>query len=114
MVFVVLFWKDHPFARIEKFSMADGLKAELQRLEAQRTRIEAEIAERSARLKAAGVGMESPLVDAEVCASRLTAAGPKALLFIPASLPCGSACELMRLWSVPRPLCCAGLSPGRC
>ncbi|KAL4428566.1 hypothetical protein ABPG77_008878 [Micractinium sp. CCAP 211/92] len=45
-------------------ALAD-LKAQLRRLEAQRGAIEAEIAQRSARLEAAGVGMQARLVDEE-------------------------------------------------
>ncbi|KAL4434406.1 hypothetical protein ABPG75_000847 [Micractinium tetrahymenae] len=46
-------------------SSLDELKARLRRLEQQRSGIEGEIALRSARLEAAGVGMQAPLVDAE-------------------------------------------------
>ncbi len=46
-------------------ALAD-LKAQLRRLEVQRSAIEAEIAQRSARLEAAGVGMQAPLIDDEV------------------------------------------------
>lgn len=43
-----------------------ALKAQLKRLGDQRSALEADIAVRSARLQAAGVGMDAPLVDAQV------------------------------------------------
>lgn len=49
-----------------------GLKAQLKRLMEQRGSMEAEIAQRSARLEAAGVGLQSPLVDAQVGWRRAT------------------------------------------
>ena len=44
----------------------DALKAQLKRMMAERTALEAEIAQRSARLDSAGVGQHTPLVDEEV------------------------------------------------
>ena len=43
-----------------------ALKAQLKRLGNQRSALEADIEVRSGRLQAAGVGMDSPLVDAQV------------------------------------------------
>ena len=43
-----------------------SLKAQLQALLSQRDAVENEVAERSARLDKTGVGMSSPLIDAEV------------------------------------------------
>jgi len=45
---------------------AAGIKVQLKRLMDQRGALEAEIAVRSGRLEAAGVGMHGALVDAEV------------------------------------------------
>lgn len=45
---------------------ATQLKAQLKRLGDQRAQLEAQIAVRSGRLQAAGVGMDAPLVDSEV------------------------------------------------
>ena len=46
----------------------DTLKAELRTLGDRRSDLEAQIAAHSARLEAAGVGMSTPLLDAEVSA----------------------------------------------
>ena len=48
---------------------ADELKASLKDLSQRRSQIEQEIAIRSARLEAAGVGLKGSLVDKEVCST---------------------------------------------
>ena len=48
---------------------AAALKAQLKSLGEQRAALELEVAQRSARLKVAGVGMDGPLVDSEVTAA---------------------------------------------
>ena len=50
-------------------SSAATLKAQLKGLGEQRAALELEVAQRSARLQAAGVGMGGPLVDSEVSAA---------------------------------------------
>lgn len=57
---------------------AAALKAQLKRLAEQRAALEAQIAQRSARLEMAGVGMSAPLVDREVCASAYAGCGQHA------------------------------------
>jgi hypothetical protein len=60
---------------------ADAVKAQLKGLMEQRSALEAEIAQRSARLEAAGVGMQAPLVDGE-------ASPPFCHLFLLSSMRC--------------------------
>lgn len=80
-------------SRPSQIAMAADLKAELILLNDQQKIIEAQIAECSARLEAAGVGMHGPLVDPEVIVHERT------ILFV---TPLTSVCPCTEMQGYPR------------
>lgn len=82
---------------------ASQLKAQLRSLMDRRAALEREIAVRSARLEAAGVGMEASLVDAQVPISAAAGAGVSAARALIASIaPAAHSVDLMALYA-PNP-----------
>lgn len=61
---------------------AEELKAQLKELSARRARLEQDIAVRTARLEAAGVGMSGSLVDREVRGLALITSLPVCMIWV--------------------------------